>query len=125
MTTQHSNKTIFFQPVGRLDFENSLRLKQHFESLESECGGFWVVDLTQVDFIDSSGLTTLIFGLKLANRCKVRFVLSNLAPSVRLVFEITQLDQAFEIVDRVTDVISLHETSVDTSLAYSSNHVAA
>ena len=56
-----------------------------------------VVDLGGVSFIDSSGLSALVLGMK---RCRERggdLRLCRLQTPVRMIFELTRLHQAFEI----------------------------
>lgn len=60
---------------------------------------FYVIDLGQVDFIDSSGLITLVTGLKTARQNGCKLVLCNVQAPVRLILELTQLDSAFEILE--------------------------
>ena len=56
-----------------------------------------LVDMEQVEFLDSAGLMKLAYGLRLANILGQRFSLCSVSPSIRIIFEITQLDQVFEI----------------------------
>ena len=56
-----------------------------------------LVDMGQVEYIDSAGLMTLVSALKLANRLGRRFSICSVSPAVRMIFELTQLDRVFEI----------------------------
>lgn len=58
-----------------------------------------LVDLEQVESIDSAGLIALVRGLKLAQTLGRRFSICCVSPSIRIIFELTQLDQVFEIFD--------------------------
>ena len=74
---------------------NQLRtdLKPLFESkLESIH-----VKLSGVEFMDSSGIATLVEGLQWSKRTGGRFILSGLTETVRDVFELAKLDTIFEI----------------------------
>ncbi|MBV9389195.1 MAG: STAS domain-containing protein [Chroococcidiopsidaceae cyanobacterium CP_BM_ER_R8_30] len=62
-----------------------------------------LVDLEQVESLDSAGLMALVQGLKLAQALKRRFCLCSVSPSIRIIFELTQLDRVFEIFESVTD----------------------
>jgi anti-sigma B factor antagonist len=57
-----------------------------------------VVDLADVTFMGSTGLACLIR----AGRHHPKVVLRSPQPSVRRVLEVTQLDQAFEVVEAVS-----------------------
>ncbi|MEG3959467.1 STAS domain-containing protein [Microcoleus sp. herbarium2] len=62
--------------------------------------------MAAVDFIDTSGICALVGGLKSARRRGCRLVICNLSATVRLIFEITQLDQLLEIFDSFDQIIS-------------------
>jgi anti-anti-sigma factor len=56
-----------------------------------------LVDMKEVEFIDSAGLVALVKGFRLAQSLDRRFSLCSVSPSLRMIFEITQLDEVFEI----------------------------
>ncbi len=58
-----------------------------------------VINLSGVGFIDSSGLSTLVKGLKRCRQNGGDLYLSNLQQAVLIIFELTRLDKAFTIVD--------------------------
>lgn len=86
-----------FSLVGKLEFTSSSRLKEKVQAALSEGRVKIILDLTQVDFVNSSGLGTLISILKQVRQSGGRLMLSGLAPVVKEIFEITQLEQVFEI----------------------------
>jgi anti-sigma B factor antagonist len=57
-----------------------------------------VLDLTDVEFIDSTGLSVLLSGLRRITRAGGRLILACENPTVLRLFEITRLDSTFEIV---------------------------
>ena len=57
------------------------------------------VALDEVDFMDSSGIATLVEGLQWARLTGGRFVLSGLRQNVRDIFTLAKLDTVFEILD--------------------------
>lgn len=56
-----------------------------------------VVDLTGVDFIDSTGLAVLVQGMKRCRQNRGDLRLCGLRQPVRMIFELTRLDRAIEI----------------------------
>lgn len=56
-----------------------------------------LVDLEQVEFMDSAALMALVHGLRLAQSLGKRFSLCAVSPSIQIIFELTQLDRVFEI----------------------------
>lgn len=65
-----------------------------------------VVDLAKVSFIDSSGLASLISGLKTFRAQGKQFRLAAVQPNVRQVLTLTMLDRAFEIAPDVRSAVS-------------------
>lgn len=60
-----------------------------------------LVDLEQMESLDSAGLMALIYGLRLAQVLERRFSLCSVPPSIQIIFELTQLDQVFEIFESI------------------------
>jgi anti-sigma B factor antagonist len=56
-----------------------------------------VLDLSEVRFVDSSGLGALLSGLKNAGMRDIRYILAGLQPRVQSMFELTRLHRVFEI----------------------------
>jgi anti-sigma B factor antagonist len=56
-----------------------------------------VVNLAEVNFIDSSGLACLVQGMKRCREHKGDLFLCTLQQPVRIIFELTRLDKAFGI----------------------------
>ena len=56
-----------------------------------------IVNMENVDFVDSEGLQQLIASLRLIQSQQSNLLLCSLKPSVRIVFEITRIDQLIGI----------------------------
>jgi anti-sigma B factor antagonist len=56
-----------------------------------------VVDLSEVSYIDSAGLAALIQAMQKVEAYGGKFMLSGLQETVRSIFEISRLDQVFQI----------------------------
>lgn len=97
---------IVLQPQGRLDLQGGMALEKQLAGLVPQRHDLWVIDLAQVDFMDSSGLVALVTGLKAARQSGCRLVLCNVQPPVRLIFELTQLDSVFEIFENYDAVLT-------------------
>ena len=97
-STQLRTEFTTFKPEGYLSAANSSELLESLAAkVKSSSNPALVVDMEAVEFMDSAGLTVLIEGFRLAESLGRRFVICSLAPSVRIMFELTQLDKAFEI----------------------------
>lgn len=97
---------IVLQPQNCLDSQAGTLLQQQLASIAPEGHQLWVIDMAAVDFIDSSGICALVGGLNAARHRGCRLVICNLSATVKLIFEITQLDQLFEIFDSFEQIIS-------------------
>ncbi len=106
MTALDFNRHIVIKPRRRLDVETANLLRQHFAKIEGDRCQIWAIDMTDVEFMDSSGLGALVWTLKMARQQDCRLVIFNLQPTVRLVLEISQLDRVFEIVDSLDAAVS-------------------
>jgi anti-sigma B factor antagonist len=65
-----------------------------------------IVNLSGVGFIDSSGLATLVKGLKLCRQNNGDLYLSNLQQAVLIIFELTRLDKAFTLFGDEADALN-------------------
>ena len=97
VTEQRDGRTLLMVKEGRLDAHNSGELKDRILKLFEEGGRDLVVDLGDVQFIDSSGLGALLSGHKNAIQRSTGFALANLQPRVKAMFELTRLQRVFEI----------------------------
>ncbi|MBE9096008.1 STAS domain-containing protein [Tychonema sp. LEGE 07203] len=100
------NQHIVLQPQNCLDSQAGILLQQQLTDILPDRHKLWVIDMASVDFIDSSGLCALVGGLNAARHRGCRLVICNLSATVKLIFEITQLDQLFEIFDSFEQIVS-------------------
>ena len=86
------------QPCGHLNASNAAGLQQQLVSaVSSQRSSTVLVDMGQVESLDSAGLMALVSALTLSQRLDQRFGLCCVSPSIRIIFELTQLDRVFEI----------------------------
>ena len=111
MTTQ-ANQMIVLQPQERLDLQGGRILKEQLARLVPQAQDLWVIDLACVDFMDSNGLVALVTGLTAARRSGCRLVLCNVQAPIRIIFELTQLDEVFEIFESYDAVLTTVEAVV-------------
>jgi anti-anti-sigma factor len=81
------------------------RVESYFAAnqlMNQEQGDPVLLDLQNVEFLDSQGLSALLSVLKLASAHQSKLFLCSLQESVRLLFDITKMDRVFTIfADRV------------------------
>jgi anti-sigma B factor antagonist len=99
MDNAHQYQLILVQPQGLLDGQGGRALEKQLLSLVINPQTLLIINLEQVEFLNSSGLVSLAKALKNARSNGCRLVLCNLQPPVKLIFELTQLDSVFEIFD--------------------------
>jgi anti-sigma B factor antagonist len=107
MTLTQKAQIVLFKPQGSIDLEGGIALSNEMAKVTPQPDQLWVIDLAEVDFMDSSGLVSLVKGLKAARQSGCRLVLCNVKAPVRLILELTQLDSVFEIVRTYEDVLSI------------------
>ncbi|PWE28890.1 anti-sigma factor antagonist [Maritimibacter sp. 55A14] len=81
---------------ARLDAAVAIRFKDRFRDALDDAVRRVVLDLSQVEFIDSSGLGAVVAVLKLAGPER-SFTLAGLNPAVEKVFRLTRMDTVFTI----------------------------
>ena len=99
-STQLRTQFTTFRPEGFLSAANADEFLDRLTvEVKSSGGSALLVNMEAVEFMDSAGLMALIKAFRLAESLGQRFGICSLAPSVRIMFELTQLDKAFEIYD--------------------------
>ncbi len=96
ITFMNSQLTVI-QPSGHVNAANAVEFQHQLTKAVSSGERPVLVDMHRVESLDSAGLMALVSAYRLAQSRKQRFGLSCLAPSIRIIFELTQLDEAFEI----------------------------
>lgn len=93
ITSAQINGTTILQLHGRFDAYAAPTVENFFQKINSDPLPRVVVNLSQVNFIDSTGLATLVIGMK---RCRQRqgdLVLCGIQQAIRVIFELTRLDK--------------------------------
>jgi len=67
-----------------------------------------IVDFSHVTFMDSSGVATLVEGLKWSKRSEKSFVLKNVGASIKDSLALTKLDTVFKILPNAGDLEYFH-----------------
>ncbi len=94
---------------GRLDLASGKDLKEEIVKICKSGVTRIHLNLEQVEFINSSGLGALISTMKEVRLNKGRLTLSDLAPYVKEIFDITQLTHVFEIHPSERDAFASQE----------------
>jgi anti-sigma B factor antagonist len=65
-----------------------------------------IVDLSNVNYLDSSGIATFIEGLQWSNTGQGKFLLSGLSQNVKGIFSIAKLVDVFEIYENSEEALN-------------------
>jgi anti-sigma B factor antagonist len=89
--------------AGDIDLQHSVRFEQEALDLLAKTEGVLIFDLTQVGYLDSSGLASLVKVQSRSRKEGKRLRLAGLNDRVRGLFDITRLSSVFEIFDTLDD----------------------
>jgi anti-sigma B factor antagonist len=91
---------------GRIDTSNLPPIRRWIEDATASEPAYIVINLEQVNFLDSNALATLVFGLKRSRQVKGNLNLCSLQQPVRILFELTRMDRVFDIYPCEEDAIN-------------------
>lgn len=91
---------------GDVDLESSTDLRRTLlEVLKNTTPPVVLVNLTQVPYIDSSGIATLVEGLKLSQQMRIPYGLFGLGKNPRSVLELARLHKVFHIFETEQEAV--------------------
>jgi anti-sigma B factor antagonist len=82
---------------GRITIDNSDRMRRRLANALRMQPTLVAVDLSDVPYMDTSGLATLMEAMRTARQRSIRFVLSGIQQQPRYLLKVTDLDHVFEI----------------------------
>jgi anti-sigma B factor antagonist len=86
---------------GEIDLHVSPRVAASLEAMIRDKPPRIVVDLSRVNYVDSSGLAVLVEAMQNVEEYGGKFALAGLQENVRSIFETARLDQVFLIYPHV------------------------
>ena len=84
---------------------NAPQLKSEFVLLNAEGFKNIVVDLSQVKYVDSSGLSAILIGNRLCKDASGSFVLTNINENVKKLVSISQLDSILTVIPSLKESV--------------------
>jgi anti-sigma B factor antagonist len=104
---RRQNKITIFDISGDIDFASSPEVRQSVlgEIQESRASRV-MMNLSQVRYIDSSGVASLVEGLKASRDLGSRFILFGLSTSAREVLQLSRLMKVFEVYDNEEQAVA-------------------
>ncbi|MEO0820700.1 MAG: STAS domain-containing protein [Pseudomonadota bacterium] len=97
-TIEAEGRMIVSVPGPRLDAAVAPAFKREMIALIDRHGDAILLDLGEIDFMDSSGLGAVVGAMR-QMRKPARLELARLKPAVRKVFQLTRMDRVFKIHD--------------------------
>jgi anti-sigma B factor antagonist len=94
---QETESGVLIRVAGEVDLYSSPELRKAILKSVPSGDGEMGIELSAVTYIDSSGVATLVEGLRSARKKGVGFVLITPSPAVLQVLELARLDSVFEV----------------------------
>jgi anti-sigma B factor antagonist len=99
LRTEHDHGAPRLVVSGELDLSSAEELETHLKQLESSEPDVLVLDLRKLEFMDSTGLRTVIAADARARERGARLVVVRAPDEVDRVFRLTRMDRHLELVD--------------------------
>ena len=101
---QAENALVVTVSERRIDASVAMQFKSALQEAVGDLEGPVVLDLSRVEFLDSSGLGAVVGSMKFLGRER-RLFLAGLTQTVEKVFRITRMDKVFEIYPSVEEAL--------------------
>ena len=89
---------------GEIDLESSPAARETLLKCFGKTGNV-IVDLSEVSYIDSSGIASLVEALQASKKNNSRFALAAVSEPTRRVLELARLDKVFALYDSVDEAL--------------------
>jgi len=107
ISSRRVDKATILDVSGNIDMSNSPEVRKALlREIRDKAVTRVALNLTAVEYIDSSGVASLVEGLKASRESGSRFVLFGLSDAAREVLKISRLLKLFEIYDDETQAIA-------------------
>jgi anti-sigma B factor antagonist len=107
MSARRLEKVTIFDITGHIDLANSPEVRKTvLKELRELKTPRVIMNLKAVKYIDSSGVASLVEGLKASRDLGSRFILIGLSPSAREVLQLSRLLKVFEVYDDEEQALS-------------------
>lgn len=100
----HDAVRVITVQAARIDAAVAIRFKEDMCGLINETQGNVILNLENVQFIDSSGLGAIVASMKLMPR-DTKMALAGLSPTVDKVFRMTRMDSIFKVYATASDAL--------------------
>lgn len=102
----NSNPFTVVQPQGILDGVRATQLRQEISEILGRGSSIILIDLKDVNFMDSSGLSGLVSALKMTRTAGSKLYLCSINEQLQMVFDLTRMDRVFETFSNRDDFVN-------------------
>lgn len=107
ISARRTENTTIFDVSGDIDLASSPEMRKALlGELREKRTPRVVVNLTKVRYIDSSGVASLVEGLKASRDTGTRLLLFGLSPSAREVLQLSRLLRIFEVFENEEEALA-------------------
>lgn len=104
---KHEKYVLFRLNETKLNSLISPMLKSEMIMINAEGKRNIIIDLTDVSYVDSSGLSSLLVANRLCKNLDGSLILTGLQPALKKLIEITQLENIFKIVPTISEAVDM------------------
>lgn len=104
--TRTADNVYLIELEGRFDAHTAPQIGGTLANVIRDVTSHVIVKLSNVNFVDSTALATLVQSMKQSRSKGGDVLLCDLQQPVRIIFELTRLDKAFTIVDSETQAFA-------------------
>lgn len=97
VTTHKKGNATIVSIKGDVDLYSSPQVRKTVMAITAKRTSAVLINLSEVNYMDSSGVATLVEGLQQTGKYKGQFKLYGLVSAVKEVFELSRLDKVFDI----------------------------
>jgi len=98
------------QLSGRFDAYESPAVEQFFQRINTDPLPYVILNLINVNFIDSTGLATLTIGMKRCRQQQGDLILCGMQQPISIIFQLTRLDTVFTLASTLEEAIKTVHT---------------
>ena len=102
---KHDQYTILKPETEKLDSTKAPALKSEIVTLQAEGTKNLILDLSDIKYIDSSGLSSLLVGDRIYKEADGSFILTGISDHVMKLIKISQLDTVLSILPKIEEAV--------------------
>jgi anti-sigma B factor antagonist len=105
ITFEEIEKSFVVKISGDIDAYHSATFKQKvMEHMENTDKKYIVLDMSEVSYIDSAGLGSIVSLIKESKKSEKEIVLVSLKKQIKKIFEMTKLDKIIRMEDTIEEI---------------------